>query len=288
MTTAISERTDKPVMGIAEWSTMKEQANMLIKTGFLPPSVKTPEQVIAIALTGRELGIGMMEAIRGINVIQGKPSVSPQLMLALAIRTGQMESYSMKSEPSGAVVVVKRKGWPEHVAKFGPTEAKALGLDSKDNYKKQAGVMYQWRALAQALRFTFPDAVSGIYTFEEMGADVKVEDDGSITVKAEPSRPASQPSVAMPQEKAVDAITVPTEPEKPGEVAISDGERKMLFKIARAAWGEKYEENLRRYLKASFNTEHTSNLTQEHFAQAIDDLKEAAMAAEANAGHPAT
>lgn len=284
MTQAIIERTEKPTMGIAEWSTMKEQANMLIKTGFLPPSVKTPEQVIAIALTGRELGIGMMEAIRGINVIQGKPSVSPQLMLALAIRTGQMESYAMESTPAGAIVRVKRKGWPEHVAKFGPQEAAALQLSGKDNYKKQPGVMYQWRALAQALRFTFPDAVSGIYTFEEMGADVKVEDDGSISVKAEAARPApAQPAVAMPQEKAVEAQVVPADPVPPADQMISDAERAMLFKVARSAWGATAEENLRRYLKAKFSTEHTSKLTPEQFQDAVDDLKDAAMAAEAKA-----
>lgn len=280
MTTALAQ---KSVMGGDEWGAMKEQSNMLIKTGFLPPSIKTPEQVIAIALTGRELGIGMMEAIRGINVIQGKPSVSPQLMLALAIRTGQMESYAMRSDASGAVVTVKRKGWPEHVAKFGPTEAKALGLDGKDNYKKQSGVMYQWRALAQALRFTFPDAVSGIYTFEEMGADVKVEDDGSIVVKESPA--VAQPSVAMPKEKAIDAAIVPSDPVPPHEASISDAERALLFKISKAAWGAKYEDNLRKYLKAQFNTEHTSKLTPEQFQQALDDLKEAAMAADANAGN---
>jgi hypothetical protein len=276
MTNALTS-TEKPVMGSGEWSTMKEQASMLIKTGFLPPSIKTPEQVIAIALTGRELGIGMMEAIRGINVIQGKPSVSPQLMLALAIRTGQMESYSMKSDPSGATVTIKRKGWPEHFAKFGPTEAKALGLDGKDNYRKQASVMYQWRALAQGLRFTFPDAVSGIYTFEEMGADVKVEDDGSISVKAEAPQPS--PSVQMPQEKPAESVQA--ELIEPDLIA----QKRMLFKVAESAWTkETYKENLREYLRAKFNTEHTSDMTPAQLDEAIKNLKQAAMAAHANSG----
>lgn len=284
MTTALAERTEKPAMALAEWSTMKEQATMLVKTGFLPVSIKTPEQALAIALTGRELGIGMMEAIRGINVIQGKPSVSPQLMLALAIRTQQLESYSMNIVNGDAVVVIKRRGWPEHRVTFGSKEAVSLGLSTKDNYKKQPTVMYKWRALAEALRFTFPDAVSGIYTYDEMGAEMNSE--GELQLNR-PVASTAQPSVAMPQEKAVDAITVPAEPETPGGVAITDGERKLLFKIARTAWGEKYEDNLRRYLKAKFNTEHTSTLTPEQFTQAVEDLKEAADAAEANAGNAA-
>jgi hypothetical protein len=199
--------------------------------------------------------------------------VSPQLMLALAIRTGQMESYEMKADANGATVTVKRKGWPPHVAKFGPTEAKNLGLLDKDNYRKQAAVMFQWRALAQALRFTFPDAVSGIYTFEEMGADVKIEQDGSMTFKPQPPE---VPSVPMPQERrpvALDAQVVP-----PPDESISDSERALLFKLAKEAWGKSYEDNLRKYLKAKFNTEHTSKITPEQFKDAVEDLKEAAAA----------
>lgn len=260
MTNALVERD-------SGWQTMKEQANMLIKTGFLPPTIKTAEQVLAIALTGKELGIGMMEAIRGVNVIQGKPSVSPQLMLALAIRTGQMESYSMKSGPEGATVTIKRKGWPEHIAKFGPADAKGLGLDGKDNYRKQAPLMYQWRALAQGLRFTFPDAISGIYTFEEMGANVKVEDDGSISLEDV----QIQPSLAMPEEKKNAAIETQADDEP-----ISDDRRRKLFRFAEAAWGPSYKEDLKIYLKSRLKIEHTSDLDLLTYQQALDELAEIA------------
>lgn len=131
-------------------------------------------------------------------------------------------------------------------------------------------------AEALAMRKAFPRKLGGLYVNEEM-------DQANNKTKAA----VIDQKVSMPQEKAVDAVTVPTEPESPGTVSITDAERKLLFKIGRAAWGDKYEDNLRRYLKAKFNTEHTSTLTPEQFGQAVEDLKEAAMAAEANAGHPA-
>jgi hypothetical protein len=284
MTTALTER---PVLGVAEWGTIKEQANMLIKTGFLPPSIKTPEQVIAIALTGRELGIGMMESIRGINVIQGKPSVSPQLMLALSRRTGELEKFAVHApgkpgvppDHTGAECHVKRKGEPDHVTVFGPSEAKALGLAGKDNYSKQAPVMYQWRAVAANLRVTFPDAISGLYTPDELGADVTVDAEGEMHVKNPPPAPA----VAMPKEKAVDAqVMLPADEQLPTTgPTISDGERKLLFKLARASWGEQADDNLRKFLRAKFNSDSTSTLTPAQFDEAVEELKQAALAAEA-------
>lgn len=150
------------------WQIMRQQADVLVKSGFLPTAVNTPEKALAIMQKGKELGIGAMEALSSINVIQGKPSVSPQLMLALARRTGEMEDLKMETNEKGATVTVKRKGQSAYTCTFGVKEATDLGLMSKDNYKKQAGTMFQWRALAANLRITFPDAISGLYLVEEM------------------------------------------------------------------------------------------------------------------------
>jgi hypothetical protein len=158
-----------------DWTVLREQADMLIKSNFLPQSIKAPEQAIAIILQGRELGIGAMAALQTINVIQGKPTVSPQLMLALINRSGQMEDMKMDSNGKAAVCMMKRKGRIPHTVKFGEEEAKALGLFGKDNYKKQPGTMYQWRAVAMCARVVFPDVILGLYTPDEMGADVDLE-----------------------------------------------------------------------------------------------------------------
>lgn len=164
------------------WEAMKEQAAMLVKSGFLPPTVSTPEKAIAIAMTGKELGIGMMEAFRSINVIQGKPTIPPQLMLALANRTKELENITIQSTDEACTVIVKRKGREPHSETFGVKEATDMGLMARDNYKKQRGIMFKWRALAANLRVTFPDAMLGFYTPEEMGAEVKVGEGEAMEV----------------------------------------------------------------------------------------------------------
>lgn len=168
MTTEITNIKTGELLNLDQWELMRRQAETLVKSGFLPVAINTPEKALAIMQKGRELGIPPMEAMSSINVIQGKPSVSPQLMLALARRTGELEDIQMDVSDKVANVTVKRKGQSSYTTTFGIKEATDLQLITKDNYKKQPGVMFQWRALAQNLRVTFPDAIAGLYLVEEM------------------------------------------------------------------------------------------------------------------------
>jgi hypothetical protein len=196
----------------SEFGVMKEQAKMLIASKFLPSSITTPEQAIAVILTGRELGIGTMAALNNITVIQQKPTVSPQLMLALIERSGLLENIIIKPNhsPDGrtsqVAVTMKRKGRTEHTEIFGTSEAMALRLLDKDNYKKQAATMFKWRAVAACARVVFPDVILGLYTPDEVGADVEVTDTEEII--AAPAEEIRSPIVVKMPEKPVEAETV--------------------------------------------------------------------------------
>ncbi len=171
---------------VNNWQAMKEQAAMLVKSGMIPISINTAEKAIAIIITAKELGIGAMEGFRSINVIQGKPTISPQLMLALANRTGNLQNIVIDSTDERCRVTVTRKGRDPHTEEFGLKEATALGLIGRDNYNKQRATMFKWRSLAANLRVTFPDVMLGFYTPEEMGADVKVTENEGMEVVSVP------------------------------------------------------------------------------------------------------
>lgn len=165
-----------------EWQVLTQQANALVASGFLPPSVNNPQKAIAIMTLGRELGVGAWAALSSINVIQGKPTVSPQLMLALINRSGQLEDMKISDDGTTCTVAMKRKGRTGHVSTFSMHDAASMGLNGKDNWKKQPGIMRQWRAVAAAARVVFPDVVLGLYTPEEMGANVEADEQGNMTV----------------------------------------------------------------------------------------------------------
>lgn len=146
---------------------IREKAELFVKSKFLPPAIQTVEQALTIIMTGRELGLGLMESLRSINVIQGKPCLSAQLMLALCQRTGELEDLIVEEKHDFCITTIKRKGKSAYAYTFSMADAKALKLDTKDNWLKQPKTMLRWRSLSGNLRVTFADAICGIYTDDE-------------------------------------------------------------------------------------------------------------------------
>jgi len=197
MSTALSIRHSQTIANtsINDWQVMMEQARTLLQSGFLPQAIKTEAQAVAIILQGRELGIGPMAALGTINVIQGKPTISPQLMLALINRSGDLEDFKCIDDGRQCTLTMKRRGRSAHIVTFSMNDAEKLGLAGKDNWKKQPATMRQWRAVAACARIVFPDVILGLYTPDEMGADVN--EDGEIIQPA--ASVQDFPAVVQPQ-----------------------------------------------------------------------------------------
>jgi hypothetical protein len=162
------------------WTLMKQQAGELIKSGFLPAGIKTPEQAVAIMLKGRELGIPPMQALSHIHIINGKPTMSAELMLAQIMRLHPKTkiSYPVRSAEK-CEVKVTREGSEASVFSFSIQDAQAAGLLSNPTWKKYPRAMLHARVVSEMARSLFPDAISGVsYTPEEMGASVN--EDGQV------------------------------------------------------------------------------------------------------------
>ena len=150
-----------------------EMAAELAKSGLMPSSVKTAQQIVVSLQWGHELGLSPMVAINNIVVVNGRPTLSTDIMFALARNNTEYAGCQWKSQTSEkAEVIVKRKiknGIEEQsVGYFDLDMARKAGLANKENWIKYPQRMLKHRALSYALRDAFPDVLSGIYTPEEM------------------------------------------------------------------------------------------------------------------------
>ncbi len=183
MTTELSS-IDRTTLMPDVWGVLKEQAGMLVKSGFMPPAVKTPEAALAIMLQGREVGMGPMASIRHINVIQGKPTMSAEGMLALVYRAlPGFKAEPVEDTDDAFAIRLTRPGQQPYVSRFTMEDGKKAGLTGKDSWLKYSRAMLRARAISAGLRLIAPDALMGVsYTPEEMGA---VVNEGGEIIEAE-------------------------------------------------------------------------------------------------------
>lgn len=129
----------------------------------------TPEQALMLMMAGRDLGLSYVQSLRAFHVIEGKPSLSAQGMVAVCLKSGICDYFEVvERSDQRAVVRAKRAGRPEHVMAFSLDDAKRAGLVGKGNWAKYPAAMLVARAQAALAREVFPDLLLGLYTDDEM------------------------------------------------------------------------------------------------------------------------
>lgn len=168
--------SSSPVLpGAGEWERMKEMAKIVASTEFVPQGLRgRPEAVLAALLAGRELGVGAMQALQHINVIDGKVNYSAELLVAKIRAAGHSLVIESQSEEAVVVVGTRADTGDTHTVAWSMQDAAAAGLTGKTNWKKYPRAMMTWRAVTELARFLFADVCSGLgsYTTEELGGDV--------------------------------------------------------------------------------------------------------------------
>ena len=145
-------------------------ADILCKSDIVPKDFQQkPGNVLVAIQWGMELGLKPMQAMQNIAVINGRPSLWGDAVIAL-VRNSALCEYIYETDDNGtAVCRVKRRGEDEQVRTFSDADAKAANLIGKQgpwaSYPKR---MKQMRARAFALRDVFPDVLKGIQIAEEV------------------------------------------------------------------------------------------------------------------------
>jgi hypothetical protein len=149
-----------------------ELAKMLAGSALLPRNLKTPQDVLVVMMTGKELGISTMQAVRSIWVNNGKPELSADLLVGLVKRHRDVCEWFIvedESDEQHGVVTTKRVGAPKP-ERFTYTleDARLAGLLGKDNWRRHPKDMLLARACARAARKVYPDLVANMYLPDEL------------------------------------------------------------------------------------------------------------------------
>lgn len=165
-----------------EWSVMSQMAAQLVPTGFLPKAIDTPEKAVAIMLKARELNVPAMYGLSNISIINGKPVVSAEMMLALIYRDhGKQAIRVSESSDTACTVEYRLEGWGEAQSyTFTIAQAKTAGLMKNPTWSSYPAAMLRARCISAVARMAFPESIAGMYVPGELGDQVEIDDDGEV------------------------------------------------------------------------------------------------------------
>ncbi len=167
---------------------------------------KTSDDLAALMLIAQAEGKHPATAAQEYDIIQGRPALKSQSALARFQMAGGKVQWITRTEEVAEATFFHAQGG-EVTVKWDMTKAGKMGLTGKDNWKKQPGVMLQWRCIAEGVRICYPACLNMMYLVEEV-QDFEPPRQVSPAPKTEP-RP--EPSASRPagfQGKAEDAQVI--------------------------------------------------------------------------------
>lgn len=184
-TTALVARVEDATPAPAEWERQLEPRSMrdakllatdVFNSKLFTSAYGTPQAVLSTVLAGRELGLQAMASLRAIHIVEGKPTLSADLIRALVIRSGLAKTFRCTERTAERATFVTQRGDdPEMSLTVTIDEARQAWGKSKDAWDKSGwgknpADMLVARAGAKLARLVYPDVVHGIYAPEEMEA----------------------------------------------------------------------------------------------------------------------
>jgi len=177
-----------------------------------------PANVLVAVQWGMELGLAPMQALQNIAVINGKPSIYGDALLAMVRADHRCLGVKEYLDGETAVCLITRShnngDFEEIERKFSVDDAKRAGLWGKQGpWKQYPQRMLQMRARSLAIRDGFPDVIKGLISVEE------AQDMPSPMKPVQPQPTPSGPTIAEramaaiePPQEAVEAPQAPPEP----------------------------------------------------------------------------
>lgn len=167
-----ASRLEDSLFAPALFEHYQKVAEILSKSNVIPKDYKgKPEDIFVAMAMGYQLGFPVEQALQDIAVINGRPSVWGDGLLALALSHPDCESITEEPIYDKNIIIgyectVKRKGHKPHTKSFTLENAKKAGLLGKPGpWTQYTERMLQMRA-RQAIKDKFADKLRGLRVVE--------------------------------------------------------------------------------------------------------------------------
>ncbi|GAA2773582.1 hypothetical protein [Saccharopolyspora taberi] len=207
---------------LGKWAMDAQQANVvaqsLARTKFVPEAMQgKPAEITAAILTGQEIGLEPMSALRSLDIIQGTPAMRAHALRGLVQSRGH-EVWIEDSSDTRVVAKGRRNGSDViQTVVWDMDRAKKMELTGKPNWRKMPQHMLIARATAEVCRLIASDVLLGMpYATEELDDEVTVDESPAVRQPKGPRRTA--------QRKPLAAAPAPELEEPTGEDSAEDAD----------------------------------------------------------------
>lgn len=145
---------------------IRQMAEVAAKSGLFP-AIRSPEAAMALMMICNSEGLHPMQALRRYHIVDGKPSMRADAMLAEFQERGGKVEWIERSDERAEAVFAAPGAKPEKVS-WSIQQARNAGLASKDVWRKYPRQMLSARVTSEGVRLVMPSIVVGIYTPEEV------------------------------------------------------------------------------------------------------------------------
>ena len=150
------------IVPITDIQTMAEVAAGSKMFGF-----KNPQEAMAIMLLCQAENLHPAVAMRDYHVIQGRPALKADAMLARFQQAGGSVKWEVYTDEEVAGLFSHPQGGTLRVS-WTLAKAKQIGIANKDNWRNYPRAMLRARVASEGIRSVYPGCVVGVYTPEEV------------------------------------------------------------------------------------------------------------------------
>lgn len=208
---------------------IERMAMAFAKSGLF--GIKTVEQGVALMLIAQAEGLHPAVAARDYHIIQGRPALKSDAMLARFQAAGGRVVWNAYTDTEVSGTFSHPAGGSATVA-WTIAQAKTAGLTGKDVWKQYPRAMLRARVISEGIRTVYPGVSVGVYTPEE------IEDfDAKPATKEVKAEIKEEAPVVVQEKKPVVTPVDPARTELFNQLKTSKWSREQLSAYSEKAFG---------------------------------------------------